>query len=129
MMVPRGVDAYRRTVATSSSPLELVVRLYDGAIAFVLEARDGIARKDVHARTRAVSRALAIIVELQNTLNVQDGGEVAAELDRLYTYMGTRLLEVTARSDDNAAAEVQKLLSTLREGWSQIASQPAVATP
>ena len=129
MMGPRGVDAYRRTVATSSSPLELVVRLYDGAIAFVLEARDGIARKDVHARTRAVSRALAIIAELQNTLNVQEGGEVAAELDRLYTYMSTRLLDVTARADDDAAAEVQKLLGTLREGWSQIASQPSMATP
>ena len=122
MMVPRGVDAYRRTVATSSSPLELVVRLYDGAIAFVIEARDGIARKDVHVRTRAVSRALAIIAELQNTLNIQEGGDVAAELDRLYTYMGTRLLDVTAKADDNAAAEVQKLLSTLREGWSQIAA-------
>ena len=127
MMVPRGVDAYRRTVATSSSPLELVVRLYDGAIAFVLEARDGIARKDVHARTRAVSRALAIIAELQNTLNVQEGGDLAAELDRLYTYMSTRLLDVTARADDSAAAEVQKLLSTLREGWSQIAAQPSPA--
>jgi flagellar protein FliS len=125
MMGPRGVDAYRRTVATSSSPLELVVRLYDGAIAFMLEARDGIARKDVHARTRAVSRALAIIAELQNTLNVQEGGELAAELDRLYTYMSTRLLDVTARADDDAAAEVQKLLSTLREGWSQIATQSA----
>jgi len=125
MLVPRGVDAYRRTVATSSSPLELVVRLYDGAIAFVLESREAIARKDVHARTRAVSRALAIIAELQNTLNVQDGGEVANELDRLYTYMSTRLLDVTARADDGAAAEVQKLLSTLREGWSQIAA----ATP
>lgn len=122
MMGPRGVDAYRRTVATSSSPLELVVRLYDGAIAFVLEARDGIARKDVQARTKAVSRALAIIAELQNTLNLQEGGDVANELDRLYTYMSTRLLDVTARADDSAAAEVQRLLSTLREAWSQIAT-------
>ena len=128
MMVPRGVDAYRRTVATSSSPLELVVRLYDGAIAFVLEARDGIARKDVHARTRAVSRALAIIAELQNTLNVKDGGEVARELDRLYAYMSARLFDVTARADDEAAKEVQKLLTTLREGWSQIAGHAGVGT-
>ena len=122
MMGPRGVDAYRRTVATSSSPLELVVRLYDGAIAFVLEAREAIVKRDVHARTKAVSRAMAIIAELQNTLNVEQGGDVANELDRLYTYMSTRLLDVTGRADDEAAAEVHKLLSTLREGWSQIAA-------
>ena len=122
-MSPRGADAYRRTAVQSSSPLGLVVMLYDGAIKYMLEAREAIARNDVLARTTAVSRALAIIAELQNTLNVKEGGEVARELDRLYSYMSTRLLDVTAKADDNAAKEVHKLLSTLREGWSQIASQ------
>jgi flagellar protein FliS len=118
----RGADAYRRTEVQSSSPLALVVMLYDGAIRFVQEARQAIATRDVRARTQAVSRALAIIAELQNTLNVAEGGDVARELDRLYSYMSTRLLDVTARADDDAAKEVQKLLQTLREGWSQIAA-------
>lgn len=99
--------------------------LYDGAIRFVLEARQAIAARNVRGRTEAVSRSLAIIAELQNTLNVQEGGEVARELDRLYTYMSARLLDVTAKADDGAAQEVHKLLTTLREGWSQIAA----ATP
>jgi flagellar secretion chaperone FliS len=124
-MGPRGAEAYRRTEAQSSSPLELVVRLYDGAIRFVIEARDAIARKDVRARTTAVTRALDIIAELQNTLNMKEGGDIARELDRLYTYMSTRLLDVTARADDGAAAEVQKLLGTLRDSWSQLATGSA----
>jgi flagellar protein FliS len=124
-MSPRGAEAYRRTEAQSSSPLGLVVMLYDGAIKFVLEAREAIVRNDVRARTNAVSRTLAIIAELQNTLNLKDGGEVARELDRLYSYMSTRLLDVTAKADDEAAKEVQKLLTTLREGWSQIAGNSA----
>jgi len=122
-MSPRGADAYRRTAVQSSSPLGLVVMLYDGAIKFVLEAREAIARNDVRARTAAVSRALAIVAELQNTLNLKDGGEVGRELDRLYSYLNTRLLDITAKADDEAAKEVHKLLSTLRDGWSQIASQ------
>lgn len=126
-MSPRGADAYRRTAVQSSSPLGLVVMLYDGAIRFILEAREAIARKDVRARTNAVSRTLAIVSELQNTLNVKEGGAVAQELDRLYTYINTRLLDVTAKADDNAAAEVHKLLTTLREAWSQIAEQQTVA--
>jgi flagellar secretion chaperone FliS len=122
-MSPRGADAYRRTAVQSSSPLGLVVMLYDGAIKFVLEAREAIARNDVRARTAAVSRALAIVAELQNTLNLKEGGEVGRELDRLYSYLNTRLLDITAKADDEAAKEVHKLLSTLRDGWSQIASQ------
>jgi flagellar protein FliS len=122
-MSPRGADAYRRTAVQSSSPLGLVVMLYDGAIKFVLEAREAIARNDVRARTNAVSRALAIVAELQNTLNLKEGGEVGLELDRLYSYVSARLLDVTAKADDEAAKEVYKLLSTLRDGWSQIATQ------
>ena len=120
---PRGADAYRRTAVQSSSPLGLVVMLYDGAIKFVLEAREAIAKNDVRARATSVSRALAIIGELQNTLNLKDGGEVGRELDRLYSYMSARLLDVTGKADDEAAREVQKLLTTLRDGWSQIAGQ------
>ena len=127
-MRPRGAEAYRRTEVQSSSPLELVVMLYDGAIRYVTEAREGIARSDVLARTNGVSRALAIIAELQQTLNIQEGGEVARELDRLYTYMSTRLLDVTANADDAAAEEVLKLLRTVREGWSQISSQGVPVT-
>ena len=123
MMGSRGAEAYRRTEVQSSSPLELVVMLYDGAIKFTLEARQAIDTRDVRARTTAVSRALAIVAELQNTLNMQEGGDVARELDRLYAYMNTRLLDVTGRADAKAADEVVGLLRTLRESWSQIAAK------
>ena len=123
----RGADAYRRTSVQSSSPLQLVVMLYDGAIRFVLEAREAIARNDVRARTTAVSRALSIVAELQNTLNVGEGGDIARELDRLYAYINTRLFDVTAKGDDEAAHEVHKLLTTLRDGWAQIAAKSGPA--
>ena len=127
-MGPRGADVYRRTEVQSSSPVELVVMLYDGALRFVMEARDAIERQDVRGRTDAVSRALAIVAELQQTLNMQEGGDVARELDRLYTYISTRLLDVTARADTAAADEVTRLLRTLREGWSQIAAKSVVVS-
>lgn len=119
---PRGAEAYRRIEAQSRSPVELVLMLYDGALRFVGEARDAVARRDVRARGDAISRALAIVAELQNTLNVAEGGEIAAELDRLYTYINSRLLDVTARQDAAALDEVHKVLTTLREAWTEIAT-------
>ena len=117
----RGANAYRRMEAESRSPMELVVMLYDGAIRFVADARNAIARNDVHARTEATRRALDIVSELQNTLNVKEGGDIARELDRLYLYISTKLLEVT-RGDAAAADEIHKLLCTLRDGFSQAAA-------
>jgi flagellar protein FliS len=120
----RGAETYRRMNVETKSPLELVVMLYDGALRFVGDARDAIARKDVPARTEATRRALDIVMELQNTLNMEHGGDIARELDRLYSYIGTRLLDVT-RGEAAAADEVFKLLETLRDGWSQATTPPA----
>jgi flagellar secretion chaperone FliS len=118
----RGVEAYRRVNAETRSPLELVVMLYDGAIRFVGDAQQAADRNDIAGRTRAVARALAIVTELQNTLRLEDGGDVARELDRLYTYMTTRLVDSNIKKDRKALDEVHRLLSTVREGWAQVGS-------
>ena len=123
----RGAEAYRQTEARSRSPLELVVMLYDGALRFVGEAIDADRQKQYGVRGQAISKTLAILGELQSTLNVAKGGDVAAELDRLYSYMQGRLIDVSAKKDAGALPEVQKLLTTLRDGWAQIASPAAVA--
>jgi flagellar protein FliS len=123
--VARGIDTYRRTNVHTRSPLELVVMLYDGALQSLGEAKDAMARKDVTARTKAISRALAILTELQGTLNVKDGGAIAEELDRLYAFAISRLVDVTTKRDASAIDEIVKVLTPLRDGWSQIAQQAA----
>lgn len=121
-----GADAYRRIEAESRSPVELVVMLYDGALRFIAEARRAVARNDTGARAAAIDRTLAIIAELQNTLDIEHGGPVARELDRLYTYINARLLDVTLRQDRGALDDVEKVLTTLRDGWAQIRGTPEV---
>jgi flagellar protein FliS len=120
----RAAQAYRRVESESRSPLELVVMLYDGAVRFVDEARAAHARNDLRARAIAISKALAIIGELQNTLDMEKGGAVAEQLDNLYTYINSRLIDVTLKKDIAACDEVHKLLTTLRDAWSQVSSQP-----
>lgn len=121
----RGAAAYRQVEAQSRSPLELVVMLYDGALARLTEAGAAAARGDVRARGTAVTKALAIISSLQETLNVESGGTVAIELDRLYTYASQRLLDITLKQDESGIQEVHKLLSRLRDAWQQIANAEA----
>jgi flagellar protein FliS len=129
-MAARGAEVYRRIETDSRSPVELVVMLYDGALRFVGQARAAMARQDVAARGEAIGRALTIVAELQNTLNVDDGGAIAQELDRLYTYINLRLLDVTAKQDATALDDVEKVLVTLRDGWAQIAATaPGGAKP
>ncbi len=123
MPMPRGAEAYRRVEAESRSPMELVVMLYDGALRFLAAAREAHGRRDLIARGNALSRALAIIAELQSTLNLKEGGAIAAELDRLYSYITWRLMDVNVKQDGTALDEAHKLLSTLSDAWAQTANR------
>ncbi|MGE3507436.1 MAG: flagellar export chaperone FliS [Vicinamibacterales bacterium] len=118
----RATDAYRQTEVRSRTPLELVVMLYDGALQFMSVADEAIRRRDIAGRKTAISKALAIISELQSTLNMDQGGEIAASLDELYRWSSVRLLDATAQNDTAPLEEVIGVFRTLRDGWSGIAS-------
>lgn len=123
-MTQQGLNAYRRTEVQSRTPLELVVMLYDGALRFVTSAREAMARKDIRARRDATSRLLAILSQLQSTLDIQQGGEVASSLDALYDYMTERITTAAVTHDPAPLDEVRRLLEMLREAWQSIAQGP-----
>jgi flagellar protein FliS len=109
----------------SRSPLELVVMLYEGLGRFVGEARTAVERGDLNGKRAAVSRALAILSELQSTLNLSEGGDLAQSLDGLYSYMNTRLLDGSMKNDVAPFDETVKLVGTLRDAWAEIAKPAA----
>jgi flagellar biosynthetic protein FliS len=78
-----GADVYRRLHVESRTPLELVVMLYDGALTRVAEARAALERGDLRAYRDAIGRALAIIGELQNTLDLRLAATIAKSLGQL----------------------------------------------
>ncbi len=125
----RALRGYRTTQAQTSSPLELVVLLYDGALRFLADAERALAAQDVPARATAISKALAIVNELQNTLDLARGGSVAEELDRLYDFVQDRLLRVTRDQDPVALADAQRVLSSLADAWRTVAASPSGITP
>jgi flagellar protein FliS len=121
----RALTSYRQTEIQSRTPVEMVVLLYERAIAFALVARDATARRDIRARRDAMSRTLAIVGELQNTLDMERGGEIAASLDRLYSYMTSTLFDASFYHDPKRVDDVITVLRTLHEGWAGIAATTA----
>jgi flagellar protein FliS len=118
----RAAQQYLQTQVRSSSPLELVVMLYDGALRATAMAVDAMERGDIRTRRDAISRALAILGELQSALNMDQGGDIAVQLDRLYTWMRDALVQATVQRDVMPIHQVRRTLETLRDGWQQIAT-------
>jgi flagellar protein FliS len=123
----RAAQHYMQTQVRSSSPLELVVMLYDGVLRHTATAIDAMARKDILARRDAISKSLAIISELQSTLNMEQGGDIAVQLDRLYSWMTDSLIQATVKQDPVPIHDVRKVLDNLRDAWQQIATAKPAA--
>jgi flagellar protein FliS len=122
MVSEARASRYREVEVRTGNPLQLVVVLYEGAIHFLQEAKGHLQSGDIEGRTRAINRTLAIVSELQATLNFEEGGQVARSLESLYAYMKGRLIAANLGQDDKLLSEVISLLSTLRSAWQELAS-------
>src|SRR5262245_4602121 len=119
-------DAYREVAVQTSSPTKLVVMLYEGAVRFLGESVTAIKSRDLNRKRHAIDRAVAIVQHLHNTLDMERGGEMAAELDKLYSYITSRILDGSAKLETEPLEEAIKLLSVLLTGWEELAKREQV---
>ncbi len=122
-MITQYARQYEQTQVVTSSGIQLVVLLYDGAIQSIEVARREIRDKNVREKARHLGRAIAIIGELNSVLDLERGGEIARSLRRLYDYMLMELVEANARNNEQKLDAPLRCLSTLREAWREVAAQ------
>jgi flagellar protein FliS len=129
-MQNRAFKTYGTQKVMTASPVELVALLYDKAIVSLREAASAIEAGDVNARWKANNKATEIVTHLANTLDHDQGGEVAQNLEKLYRFILDRLFEVDMKNDAQAALDVIGLLEPLRDSWRALAEQaPEAAGP
>ncbi len=103
--------------AVSASPHQLIAMLYDGALEKIAIAKGAIERADIELKGLKIGRAIAIIDGLRASLDKDSGGEIAENLDGLYSYMQSRLFEANLTNDLTVLTEVSGLLGDVRSAW------------
>jgi flagellar protein FliS len=98
--------------------------LYEGAAKFLERALTGFALEDPAEFNQTINnnilRAQDIVFELNVTLNIRDGGELAMTLRKLYDYMDRRLMEANIKKDKTIIEEILRRVIVLRDAWSQM---------
>lgn len=122
-MLTQYTNQYQQTQVMTSSRVQVVVLLYDAAIQSIELARVGIESSNLREKGRFLGRAISIIGELNSVLDFEQGGEIAHSLHRLYEYMLSELVTANARNDARRLDGPLRCLTTLREGWLEIAVQ------
>lgn len=114
------------TSVSSASPHQLVAMLFDGLRDALARARGAMQAGLIAEKGRAIGHAVRIVEEgLRSSLNLRDGGAVAAELNRLYGYVALRLTHANLHNDLAALQECSDLIEPVRNAW--LAIDPATA--
>jgi len=123
-----SLAAYRSVAAHSSvetaDPHRLIVMLMDGALERIAAARGAMDHGELATRNHLVHRAVDILQELRASLNLQAGGEIAANMADLYDYSSQQLVRANLQNRPELLDEVGNLLRQIRSAWIQI---PALA--
>jgi flagellar secretion chaperone FliS len=120
---PNAVAAYMAGDVTHADPVQVIVLLYEGAIYRIGQAAQEMVKQNTLASGIALYRALAIIAELRKSLNLEEGGEIARNLDRLYLHMHEELVKGHLEKQPQPLERVRTLLTDLNSSWKQVAQQ------
>ena len=115
-----GIAAYKNHAISTQSRGRLIVLLYEGAIKFLRQAIAQIEAENWPEKGQYINKALAIVAELDACLDAEAGGEVAANLRRLYQFLYRHLSEANLERDPERIREAITLLEELNEGWKAV---------
>jgi len=120
-----GAQAYATTQISTASSVQVVVLLYDGAISSMKLAQEGIIALNFHDKARFLDRALRVVGELSASLNMEEGGVVAKDLQRLYEYIQFELTQANLKNEPGRLEAPIRCMNVLREAWQNLAVQGA----
>jgi flagellar protein FliS len=131
MQSRRGAAQYRAVsshgLVADASPTRLVQIMYEHILAQLVTAQgcmqrisDNLPLADVIAKGKAIGKAVRLINQLNVTLDMERGGEIAEKLRSLYEYMLSRLTVANLKNDTRIVAEVIELVRKIKSGWDQI---------
>jgi flagellar secretion chaperone FliS len=116
-----GLQAYKRTDVITADPKKLVIMCYEGAIYSLKLAKAKFYAREYEAKGKAIQNALDILNELRGALDFERGGEIARNLDALYSFWTQHIIKADQDRDtrglDQVAAMLEEIKSALEEAY------------
>lgn len=130
MLLQQCAKSYKSVALSTANPGRLVLMLFDGALRHLVLSKEAFEQTDPMHRCELVhqhlSRAVEILRELQNSLDLRVEGDFAPRMFALYGFMISSLERANVQKDPEPVAVVSELLGQIRAAWAQMLEQPAV---
>ena len=113
-------NAYKKASVNTLDQNKLIIMLYDGAIKNASFAVQHMKSGQIEKVHDCLIKTKNIVTELMATLNMDRGGDIAKNLQSLYSYMFSQLIEANMSKNSEPVIVVIDLLKELRAAWTQI---------
>ena len=128
MYAKQGTRAYAQVDLHSrlagATPHQLITMLFEGAHSAIVRARLYFENGNIAKRGEMISKAINIVDNgLRSALDHEKGGEIARDLEALYSYMSRTLLQANLNNDPSSLAHVDEILMNIAETWKEIESR------
>jgi len=120
-------NVYREREVLTASPEKLVVILFDHILVNLRRGRLAIEAGNIERRAQALGKAREGVMELFMSIDLERGGEIAANLSALYEFVVREILEVGRTRDVRKLDAVVTIIGNLREAFATIVANPNVA--
>ncbi|RTR39335.1 flagella export chaperone FliS [Shewanella canadensis] len=123
----KSLQSYRKVSVESeisvASPHRIIQMMFEGALQRLAQSRYAIENNDVANKGIYIGKAIGIITGLNNSLNMEAGGDIPTNLSALYDFMLRRVSEANLNNDVQAIDDVCDILRTIKEGWDAIPTE------
>lgn len=118
-----GLGAYKKTSIHTASKEQILLMLYQTAIKHCKKAIEAIDNKNIAQKGEFIGKLQDIVIELNNSLDHEIGGDVADELSSLYDYLLFSSTQANIKIDKAPLESCLEVLTTLYEGWTEAVKQ------
>ena len=124
-----SIKKYRNANADNvadADPHQLISIIFKHILANVAIANGAIARNETENKGKCLTKAIALVGELQDSLDMEQGGEISSGLFDLYDYIVRCLVQANLNNDCEKLEEVKALITEIKEGWDAIPTEKRV---
>ena len=118
-----SIKKYRSANADNvadADPHQLISIIFKHILSNIAIAKGAISRNEIENKGNCITKAIALVGELQDSLDMEKGGDLSVNLFDLYDYIVRTLIQANAENNDAKLDEVKVLISEIKEGWDAI---------
>ncbi|ERM61550.1 flagellar export chaperone FliS [Vibrio cyclitrophicus] len=122
-----SLQAYKKVSVdsqlTAASPHKIVQMLMAGAIERLIQSKAAMQAGNIPVKGERLGKALDIIISLRSCLSMDDGGDIAKNLDQLYEFMITQISAANHKNDPQPIDDVIDIIREIKSAWDQIPNE------